>query len=121
MIPAERERDRSGLRDLLHRRLERRQGDLDVAGVHLDVTGVVDLEVAQPVGPQRQRGSRPVVRQVVGHPDGLRPEAGAGPVGGAAVERRTQDHHIGVGVAAVVVEVALGTPRKVKSGPNCGP
>ena len=47
------------------------------------------------------------MRQVVGHPDGLRPEAGAGPVGRAAVERRAQDHHIGVGVAAVVVEVAL--------------
>ena len=79
---------------------------LDVAGVHLDVAGVDDPEVDEAVGAQRQRRARAVVRQVVGHPDRLRTEPGAGPVRGAAVERCAEDHDVGVGIRALVVEVA---------------
>ena len=45
--------------------------------------------------PQRQVRPRAVVRQVVGHPDGLRAEPRARPVRGAAVERRADDHDVG--------------------------
>ena len=120
VVPAKGDRYRPGPGHLLHRRLERRQGDLDVAGVHLHITGVVDLRSAQTVGPQCQRRPRSVVWQVVGHPDGLRAEPGAGSVGGAAVERRPQDHDVRVGVAALVVQIAFRHAEKGEVGPNCG-
>ena len=50
--------------------------------------------------------------EVVGHPDRLRPEPGAWPVRGAAVERGAEDHHVGVGVRGRVVEVAGGDAEK---------
>ena len=56
VVAAENDGDRSGAGDLLDGGLERRQGDLDVAGVHLDVAGVDHPKVAQTVGPQRQGG-----------------------------------------------------------------
>ena len=46
--------------------------------------------------------------QVVGEPDGLRPETGAGPVGGAAVEGRAQDDGAGGAETGRVVEVGCG-------------
>ncbi len=46
-----------GPSDLLDGRLQCGQRDLDVTGVHLDVTGVDDAQVDEAVGPQRQRGS----------------------------------------------------------------
>src|SRR4029450_370918 len=116
MVPAQREWYRASLSDLLNRGLERWQCDFDVTGVHLNVTGVVDLEVLQAVGPQCQRGSRSVVRQVVGHSNCLRTEAGAGPIGGAAVERRPQDHDVRVGVATLVLQVAFRHPKKSEVG-----
>jgi len=54
MVPAQGNRYRPGSNHLLDGRLERRQRDLDITGVHLHITGVIDLEVLQPVGPQRQ-------------------------------------------------------------------
>ena len=54
MVPAQGNRYRPGSNHLLDDRLERRQRDLDITGVHLHITGVIDLEVLQPVGPQRQ-------------------------------------------------------------------
>ena len=66
VVAAEGDRDRAGPDHLLHCGLQRRQRGLDVSGVHLDVTRVVDREVAQPVDPQGQRGPGTVVRQVVG-------------------------------------------------------
>jgi len=55
-------RDRSGAGNLLDRGLERRKGDLDVAGVHLDVACVDDAEVLEAVRSKGQAGALPVVR-----------------------------------------------------------
>ncbi len=118
MVAAEHERDRAGGSDGVHRLLEGAEGALDVARRHLDVARVDDPEVLQRVDPQREVRARAVVREVVGLPDRLRPEAGAGPVRRAAVEGRPDDDHVGVGVRRGVVEVDAGTPRKVMSGPN---
>ena len=106
VVAAEGDRDRAGPDHLLHCGLQRRQRGLDVSGVHLDVTGVIDLQVAQSVGPQGQRGPGSVVRQVVGHPDRLRARTGCRT--GRRCRRRTgaQDHHVGVGVRLGLVEVA---------------
>ena len=120
MITTEGNRDGPGLNHLLHRRLQRRQRDLDVAGVHLHITGVVDVQVLQAVGPQCQRGPRSVVRQIVGHPDGLRPEPSSGAIGGAPVERRPQDHHVGIGVAGRVVEIAFRHAEEGEVGAELG-
>ena len=51
MVPTKGKRYRAGPGDLLHRRLECRKGNLDVAGVHLHIAGVVDLQVSQSVDP----------------------------------------------------------------------
>ena len=106
VVAAEHDGDRACAGHLLDGRLEPAEGRLDVAGRHLDVAGVDDPEVLQRVGAQRQRGPRAVVRQVVGHPDGLRAEARARPVRRATVERRADDHDVRVGVRRLVVEVA---------------
>jgi hypothetical protein len=107
VISAQGNRYRACLDNFLYGCLERRQSDFDVAGVHLHITGVVDLQISQTIGSQRQRGPRSVVWQIIGHPDGLRPEAGTGAVGGASVERRSQDHNIGIRIAGLVVKIAL--------------
>ena len=112
VITAEDDRDRTGSGGLLDGGLQRRQGHLDVAGVHLDVPGVIDVQVQQTVGPQRQRRPGPVMREVVGHPDRLRSEPGAGPIGRTAVERSADDHHIGVGVGIRFVEIAAAGRRE---------
>ena len=70
------------------------------------VAGVDDLEVLQPVGAQREARPRPVVGEVVGHPDRLRPEAGARPVRRPAVEGRPHHDDVRTGVRRLVVEVA---------------
>ena len=49
--------------------------------------------------------SRAVLGQVVGLPDGHRAEAGAGPVRGAAVERRADDDDVGRGQGFGIVHV----------------
>jgi len=106
VVPAENHGDRARAGDLLDGPLQRRQGDLDVPGEHLHVAGVEHPQVAQTVGPQGQRRTCPVVRKVVGHPDRLRPEAGARPVGGAAVERCAEDDDVSPGIRARIVQVA---------------
>ena len=75
-------------------------------------------QVAQRVGAQRERGARAVVGEVVGRPDRLRPEPGAGPVRGAAVERRPEHDHVGVGVRRLVVEVAARDAEERDVGPE---
>ena len=73
VVAAEDDRDRARTGHLLDRRLERGQRHLDVAGVHLDVAGVHDVEVDEPVRPQRQAGPGAVMREVVrasGSPSG---------------------------------------------------
>jgi hypothetical protein len=97
VVTAEDHGDGAARCDRRHRLRERRQGPLDVAGRHLDVAGVQDAQVAQPVDPQGEVRARPVVRQVVRRPDGLRSEAGPGAVRGAAVEGRADDHDVGTG------------------------
>ena len=82
------------------------------AGRHLDVTGVEHPQVAQRVDPQREVRPGPVVAEVVGRPDRLRAEPGAGPVRGAAVERRPDDHHVGAGERRGVGEVAPVDPEE---------
>ena len=44
---------------------------------------------------------------VIGAPNGLRTEPGTGSIGGSAIERRTQDHHIGLSEAGRVLEIGL--------------
>ena len=55
VVPTQGKRYRPGPGDLLDRGLERRKGDLDVAGVHLHITGVVDLR--GPARPSVRRAS----------------------------------------------------------------
>ena len=76
-----------GRGDGVHRLLEVGQRALDLARRHLDVAGVDHGEVLERVDPQGQCGRDPSWPQVVGLPDRLRAEAGAGAVAGAAVER----------------------------------
>ena len=102
VVAAEDQRDGAVAGHLVHRGLQVAHGPGRVAGEHLHVPGVVDAQILQAVGAQRQRGPGPVVRQVVGLPDVLRAEPGPGPVGGAAVERGPDDHHVGVRVAGRV-------------------
>ena len=52
------------------------------------------------------------MREVVGHPNGLRAEAGASTVGGAAIERCPQDHDIGIRIAGLVVKIAFRHAEK---------
>ena len=87
---------------------EHTEGTLDVAGRHLDVARVDHPQVLEAVGPQRQRGPRAVVRQVVGHPDGLRAEPRARPVRRTPVEGRTDHDDVRTRVGGLVVEVAGG-------------
>ena len=98
VVAAEHERDRARRGHRVDRLLQVAHRPGGVAGEQLDVARVVDPQVLQRVDAQRERRPRPVVRQVAGLPDVLRPEPGAGPVRGAAVERRAQDHYVGVGV-----------------------
>ena len=46
------------------------------------------------------------MRQVVRHPDRLRPKARAGPVRGAPVKGGTEDDDIGIGIRLRLVEIA---------------
>ena len=108
VVAAEDDRDRTGAGDLLHRCLQHPEGALDVAGWHLHVAGVDHSQVLQAVGAQRQARPRAVVREVVGHPDRLRPESRAGSVRRAAVEGRPDHDDVGAGVRRRVVEVARG-------------
>ena len=105
VVPAEDQRDGAGRGDGVHRILQGPEGALDLAGRHLDVAGVDDPDVLEGVDAQRHVRARAVLRQVVGLPDGHRPEPGARPVGRAAVERRPDDHHVGRGQRVGVVEV----------------
>ena len=98
VVAAEHDRDRPGGGDRVHGGLQCGQRAFDVAGEHLHVARVVHAQVPQAVDAQRQRRAGAVVRQVAGLPDGGRAEPGAGPVRGAAVEGRADDHHVRVGV-----------------------
>ena len=69
--------------------LERR---LDLAREHLDVADVDHAQLDQRVHAQGQMGPAPVVGEVVGEPDRLGAEAASGPVRGAPVEGRPEDH-----------------------------
>jgi len=109
VVAAKDHRDRAAARHCLHRPLQGCQRRDDVAGVHLDVTGVPDHEVGQPVGPQGEARPQPVVRQVVRHPDGLRPEARTRAMGGPPVERCTQDDDVDT---LEMVEVAALDPEE---------
>ena len=79
-----------------------------------------DPQVAQAVGAQRQAGPGPVVRQVVGHPDRLRAEPGARPVGGAAVERSPEDDDVRAGEARRIAQVAALDTEEGEVGPVLG-
>jgi hypothetical protein len=95
------------------------QGDLDVAGVHLDVAGVDDPEVDQPVGPERQARPGAVVVEVVAHPDRHRTVPRAGSRRRPAVERSTENDNLRVGVRRRVAEIAHGyaQEREVRTEP----
>ena len=60
--------------------------------------------------PATARGA--IVRQIAGLPDVLRPEPRAGAVGGAPVEWRAQDHHVGARVGRRVRPVTPGHAQK---------
>ena len=59
MVATQNERDGAGARHLVDRFLQLAHGARDVAGIHFDVAGVDDPQVAQPVDPQRQDGREP--------------------------------------------------------------
>ena len=105
VVAAEHQRDGAGRRHGVHGLLQRPERALDLAGRHLDVAGVDDADVLERVDAQGQVRAGAVLRQVVGLPDGHRAEPGARPVGGAAVERRPDDDHVGRGQGVGVVEV----------------
>jgi hypothetical protein len=91
VVAAEDHRDGARLGDILYGRLQAVERLPALDADHLDVPRVDDGQVAQRVDAERKVWPGSVVRQVVGHPDGLRPEPGTGPVGGARVVRRA-DH-----------------------------
>ena len=108
VVAAKDQRDGARPRHRVHRRLQVPDRPRGVAGEHLDVARVVHPQVRQPVGAQRQGRPRSVVREVTGLADVLRPESGAGTVGGPAVERRAEDHHVGAREGGRVGPVAPG-------------
>ena len=94
---------------------------LDVAGVHLHVTGVEHLEVLQAVGPQRQ--ARAAIRRVAG-------SRSSGSPAGRTACRRGSDVPPSNGAPRITTSASAsgpssrshsGTPRNVKSGPNWAP
>ena len=105
VVAAEHERDRAGRRHGVHRVLQRAERPLDLTRRHLHVAGVDDADVLERVDAQGHVRAGAVLRQVVGLADGHRSEAGARSVGGAAVERRPDDDHVGGGEGVGVVEV----------------
>jgi hypothetical protein len=107
-----------------HRRdglLQRGERALDVAGEHLDVAGVEHPQVAQRVDAEGQVRPGAVVPEVVGGADRPGPEARAGAVRRAAVERRADDDDVGAGEAVGSARSQRSTPRKVMSGPYMDP
>ncbi len=99
MVAAQDHGDGAGLGDLRHGRFQAGQGGLGLARQHQDVADVDHAQFAQRVDIEGQMGTGAVVGEVVGRTDGLRPEAAAGAVRGAPVERCADDHHRGIGVA----------------------
>ncbi len=87
VITAEDQRDRAGAGHGVHGNLQIVHRTGRVAREHLDIAGVVDAQVGQPVHPQGQGRPRAVVRQVAALADLLRTEAGTRSVRRAAVER----------------------------------
>jgi hypothetical protein len=67
--------------------------DLQLPGADIDVAHVDHSERLERVDPAGEMGSIAVHRPVIGVADGLRPESGTRPVGGAPVEGGTQDDH----------------------------
>jgi hypothetical protein len=120
VVAAEDDGDRPGPGHRLDRGLQCGQRGLDVTGVHLDVPGVEDPQVAQPVGAQRQARPGPVVRQVVGHPDRLGAEAGARAVRRPAVEGGAEDDDVRAGEGRRVAEVAAVDAEVGDVGPVLG-
>src|SRR6185312_1584964 len=94
MVAAEDHRKRVCFRHPLHDVFQSVQRLARLHPRHLDVARVKDAQVLQRVDPQSQVRAGGVVRQVVGRPDRLRSEAGAGAVGGAGIVRRTDDDHV---------------------------
>src|SRR6185436_9700330 len=77
-----------------------------------DVTDIDDPQVAQRVDAEGEVRTGAVVGEVVGGADGLGPEAGAGPVGRAAVEGRADDDDVGRFEGGGVVEGGAGDPEE---------
>ena len=105
VVAAEDQRNGTGRGDGVHGLLEVAQRPLDLPRRHLDVAGVDHGDVLERVDPQGQVRAGAVVAEVVGLPDRLRSEAGAGPVAGAAVERCAHDHDVRTAERLGVVEV----------------
>jgi hypothetical protein len=84
-----------------------------VTGEHLDVARVADVEVHQTVGAQSEAGTGAVHGEVAGLPQRLRSEPCSGTRRGAAVERGTDDDHVGVAVGRGIARVAR---RHAKEG-----
>ena len=101
--------------------LQRREGDLDVAGIHLDVTGVHDAEVLEAVGAQGEAGSSPScgrssrIRMAIG-PKRAPERADVPPSKGAPRITTCASAYVNGSSRS-----HMGTSRKVKSGPNCWP
>ena len=97
---------------LLHGLLEPLERGFDLAREHLDVADVDHAQLDQGVDAQGQMGPAPVVGEVVGEPDRLGPEATSGPVRGAAVEGRPEDHRAGRRVTLGFVEIGGRARRR---------
>jgi hypothetical protein len=94
VIATEDDRHLSRSGDRLHRLFDARQRLLHVAGDHVDVTHIDDTQEAEWIDPGGQMRAVAVHGSVVGLPDRLRTESGAGAVGGPPIERCADYRHL---------------------------
>ena len=118
MVTAENQRHSPGGGHGVHSLLQITHRPRRVTREHLDVACVVDPQILQAVDPHRQRRSRPVVWQVARLADVLRTEPRSGAMRGAPVERRPDDHDVGVGVGGDVGPVTPVDAEERDVGPE---
>ncbi len=104
VVASEDQRECTRVLHVPHGLTEPPDAQLDIAGHHPGVAGIDDAQFGERIDAQGEAGPVRDVRDVVGGPDGVGAEAGAGAVGRAAIEGSADDDHIGAGIRARIAE-----------------
>ena len=111
VVASEHDRNGTGGCNAFHRIGKRLETEFEIAGSDLDVPGVHNRELLERVDAGREMRPVHVGAEIVGLSNSLRPEASAPAVGGAPVDRRSEDDDVRLDSREIVQSGPLGHRR----------